>query len=427
MPVYLRGSTYHLKRRVPTRYAKVERRQFVYMSLKTDSLTVAQRKAEDVWDQLLAQWEALLKGDTNLAKVRYEAAQDLAKARQLRFMPAEEVAKLPLPEIVERVEMSVGPDGKINDQKGEAFLGAIEKPGLTMTECLEIFFELDKEEAARRSPNQNRVRANNFKRAIRNFITVVGDVEIQQLSRDHMMELRESFWLRVQAGEVSLTTANKEMKVFGTVLRRVNEMTMLGLDLPLKKLAFRGAEETTRKPFSTTWIKRTLIDGDHLDGLNAEARAIVRLIINTGLRPSEACGLLEDEICLASPIPHIEIKPREGGDRVRAVKTRSARRTLPLVGVSLAAAREFPKGFPRYYDKPGLSATVNKYLRERGLMETPEHSLYCLRHSFEDRMLMEGIDERLRRDFLGHRLDRERYGSGGDLDFRQRELKKIAL
>lgn len=29
------------------------------------------------------QWEALLKGDMNLAKVRYEAAQVLAKARKL--------------------------------------------------------------------------------------------------------------------------------------------------------------------------------------------------------------------------------------------------------------------------------------------------------------------------------------------------------
>lgn len=60
-------------------------------------------------------------------------------------------------------------------------------------------------------------------------------------------------------------------------------------------------------------------------------------------------------------------------------------------------------------------------------MESPEHSLYCLRHSFEDRMLMAGIDERLRRDFLGHRLDRERYGSGGDLAFRHGEISKVAL
>ncbi|MFC0158892.1 DUF6538 domain-containing protein [Mameliella alba] len=54
MPGYLRGSTYHLKRRVPTRYAKVERRTFIKMSLRTYSPGVARHKAEEVWDQLLA-------------------------------------------------------------------------------------------------------------------------------------------------------------------------------------------------------------------------------------------------------------------------------------------------------------------------------------------------------------------------------------
>ncbi|WP_419182888.1 DUF6538 domain-containing protein [Mameliella alba] len=53
-PAISGGATYHLKRRVPTRYAKVERRTFIKMSLKTDSLGVARHKAEEVWDQLLA-------------------------------------------------------------------------------------------------------------------------------------------------------------------------------------------------------------------------------------------------------------------------------------------------------------------------------------------------------------------------------------
>lgn len=347
MPIHLRGSTYHLHRRVPARYAKVERRQLVRMSLKTDSVSEARRKAEIVWAELLAQWEALLKGDTSVAKARYEAAQDLAKAHKLRFLPADEVAKLSPPELVDRVLMSVGHNGRIDDQKAEAFLGVINQPGLSMSECLDLFFEMTKEEEAKRSRNQNRVRNNNFKRAIGNFITAVGDVEIQELSRDHIMEFREWFWKRVQAGEVSLATANKEMKVFGTVLRRVNDMRLMGLNLPIAKMGFRGAEESTRKPFSTEWIKQTLINGDHLDGLNTEARAVVRLMINTGLRPSEACGLLEDEIRLATAVPHIEIRPRSEGEHVRAVKTKSARRIPPLVGVSLDAIREFPKGFPR--------------------------------------------------------------------------------
>ena len=70
---------------------------------------------------------------------------------------------------------------------------------------------------------------------------------------------------------------------------------------------------------------------------------------------------------------------------------------------------------------------MNKYLRANGLLETPEHSLYGLRHSFEDRMLAAGIDERIRRDLLGHALGRERYGDGGSLANVQKLLQRFAL
>jgi len=146
-----------------------------------------------------------------------------------------------------------------------------------------------------------------------------------------------------------------------------------------------------------------LVEGDNLRGLNDQARGIVLLMVNTGLRPSEAAGLQAADIRLDHAVPHIEIKAQTEGERRRALKTRNAQRVIPLAGVSLDAMRAFPDGFPRYYDKVGLSQTVNKYLRENGLMETEEHTLYCLRHSFEDRMLEAGIDEACAGIFWGTR------------------------
>ncbi|WP_397543499.1 tyrosine-type recombinase/integrase [Roseovarius salis] len=427
MPIHLRGSTYYLRRRVPKRYASVEDRTIVYLSLKTDSLTEARRKEEEVWNNLVAQWEALLRGDTDLARERYAAARDLAQARGYEFLPAKKVAELPLAEIVDRVEAAMRPDGKIDDRKGRAFLGAVKEPGTTITECLEIFWELTKDEAATRSPNQRRVWANNFKRAIKSFVEVIGDIEIERLSADHMMELREWYSGRIERDEIKAETANKQIMFFGTVLRRVNKMRMMGLDLPLSGWGFKAQGDAVRQPFSTEWIKRVLVEGDNLRGLNDQARGIVLLMVNTGLRPSEAAGLQAEDIHLDHSVPHIEVRPQTEGEERRALKTRNARRVIPLAGISLEAMRAFPGGFPCYYDKPGLSQTVNKYLRENGLMETPQHTLYCLRHSFEDRMLEAGIDERLRRDFLGHALERERYGSGGDLRFRQAQIQRVAL
>ncbi len=71
-------------------------------------------------------------------------------------------------------------------------------------------------------------------------------------------------------------------------------------------------------------------------------------------------------------------------------------------------------------------AVLNKFLRENGLMETAYHTLYSLRHSFEDRMLAAGIDDRIRRHLFGHRLDRERYGKGATLEHKQ-ELLQAAV
>ena len=159
-----------------------------------------------------------------------------------------------------------------------------------------------------------------------------------------------------------------------------------------------------------------------LDGLNSEARAILLAMVNTGARPSEIANLTADRIRLEDKVPHISIEGEE-----RQLKSAYAKRVIPLCGVSLEAMRAHPEGFPRYRDKPGLSATVNKYLRENGLAETPLHTMYSLLHSFEDRMIAAGVDDRIRRDLFGHRLDRERYGKGATLEHLQEIVQALAF
>lgn len=44
MAILKRGGTYHFKMRIPVRYAKIERRSYVFMSLRTDSEEGAKKK-----------------------------------------------------------------------------------------------------------------------------------------------------------------------------------------------------------------------------------------------------------------------------------------------------------------------------------------------------------------------------------------------
>lgn len=48
-----RGKIYRMRRRVPGRYESVEMRKQIWMSLKTDSKSVALRKASAIWGELI--------------------------------------------------------------------------------------------------------------------------------------------------------------------------------------------------------------------------------------------------------------------------------------------------------------------------------------------------------------------------------------
>lgn len=423
MPLQLRGSNYHLRRRVPKRYARVERRKEVKISLGTDSLSEARRKEVEVWDQQLARWEALMKGDTSEAEKRYQAAKEIAKTHGVRFLPVEKVAKLPPRELLDRVQLSMNAKGEIDGVKALGILGIAKKPKLTVSTALETYWKLTKPNNVSKSAQQLRVWENPRKKAIREFIEVCGDIPLEEISADDMLEFRDWLWERIEQGEIREGSANKTITMFTAILRKVNQMGSLGLNLPLSGYKFTEREKETRLPYSTDWIKTHFIDTDHLDGLNDQARAILRAMINTGARLGEISNLMPEDIVLDGKVPYIHIRPSD----LREIKNKNSKRIIPLAGVSLRALETHPQGFPRYRDKPTASATINKYLRERGLQETARHTLYGLRHAFEDRMLEAGIDERVRRDILGHALDRERYGEGGRLEFRLAQVQRVAL
>ncbi len=82
-----RGDTFHIAKRVPVRYATVEARSEIWISLKTDSEEIAQQKAARVWNDLVNAWEAKLAGDTADAEKAFEAARNLAQARGQTLQP----------------------------------------------------------------------------------------------------------------------------------------------------------------------------------------------------------------------------------------------------------------------------------------------------------------------------------------------------
>lgn len=422
MTLKKRGKIFQLVRRVPRRYQPVETRETVWISLHTDSESVAKIKAPMAWAAMIEAWEARLAGDTTDAEARFEAAKELAAVRGFRYMPAARVAKLPREELLQRIEAIQATDGEPDKIEAAAILGAAPEPQINVSRALELYWTLARSKTLGKSEAQKKKWEAPIRQAIRDFVSVVGDKEMHQISRDDVRSFRDWWLERIETEDLNPSTANKNMDHFGKVLKLVNEEKRLGLTLPLGGLRLDEGEKNTRPPFSVKWIKDKLLAPGALDGLDAEARAILLVMVNTGARPSEISALRAATIHLQANVPHISIEP-DG----RKLKTKHAKRVIPLAGVSLEAIRTFPDGFPHYRASEGLSKAVSDFMTARGLRETPAHSLYSLRHSFEDRMLKAGVDERIRRDLMGHRLTRERYGEGADLEHLHQLIQAIAL
>ena len=417
-----RGDTYHLVRRVPQRYRSVESRPSIWITLRTDSEALAKQKAAQTWARYIEGWEAQLAGDTADAERQFQAAHDLAQARGFRWLTATKVATLPREALLERVEASTRRDGTPDKAVAAAVLGGAKEPGITVRRALELYWDLAADKAIGKSEDQVRRWKNPRIKAIDNFIKVVGDKPLASITGDDMLNFRQWWMNRLLKEGLTPNSANKDIGYIGSTFRLVNRLKRLGLVLPLDDLTFEEGDDNKRPPFSEEWIRNKLLATGAFDGMNQEARDIVLTMVNTGCRPSEIAGLLPAHIFLSHSVPHISILP-EG----KHLKAGSSKRIIPLVGISLEAMQRHPEGFPNYRFKDRISATANSYLRENGLLETDKHTLYSLRHSFEDRMLHAKIDERIRRDLMGHSLGgRERYGNGATLPEARDLLEAIA-
>lgn len=423
MQVFQRGRNYLMRKRVPKRYQAVEPRADVVVSLHTDSLSAAKMKAEAVWTEMVEGWEASLAMSGDDATARFESAREIAQRRGFSYVPLAKLPMLDKEEFQRRVEAIGGTEIDPDPVEAAALLGVVDPPSLTVTEALKTYWALAADRIVGKSPDQIRRWKNPRKKAVKNFVGVVGNLPLNKLKRAEFLAFREWLISRVQDGRITAGSANKDIIHLGDVLRTVDELKGLGLDFPMQKLMLKEGEASRRPPFTREWIETRLLKPGALDGMNAEASGVLRMMVNTGARPSEICNLTAETIRLNCDVPYISIEP-DG----RQLKSRNARRIIPLLGVSLEAAKEHAQGFPRYRASPAtLSAAIASYLEENRLQESPAHSLYSLRHGFEDRMLAAGVDERVRRDIMGHALGRQRYGKGASLAHAAELLAPVAI
>jgi len=146
-------------------------------------------------------------------------------------------------------------------------------------------------------------------------------------------------------------------------------------------------DTSTRKPIPNDVLK---VIQERCRATDDEARWLVALISDTGMRLAEAAGLAKDDGELDAEIPHVIVQPRPW----RRLKTKGSERTIPLVGEALWAAQRAmeashsPFLFPRYCDgttthSNSASAALNKWLKQ---VAGNDYVIHSFRHSMRDRL-----------------------------------------
>ncbi|MDO5641968.1 MAG: tyrosine-type recombinase/integrase [Paracoccus sp. (in: a-proteobacteria)] len=418
--------------RVPRRFAHVDGRAQVRRALHTDSERTARAKAESIRAEFLAYWEALAAGRSDDAARAFSAAKGLAASRGFAYRPAADLAATAsADEILARLEALIRPDGSFASlAEATAILGAASAPALSITEALKEMEEhAAPDRLAGRSDEQRKRWRQPREAAARNFIAATGGVDkpISEITREDAQSFRRWLAGELEARRLVVNTANKQMGFMSDLFRTWAEYHALKQENPFAKLRFKDAvKKTVGVPFSEDWLRTRLLAPGALDGLNEEARDVLLVLVNTGARPGEVIGAVLTDFATSANVPHLMISANEN----RGLKTEQSARVIPLLGVSLEAARRIVArgGISRYVGKTdSFSAAANKYMAENGLKEVAKNTVYSLRHSFEDRMTEADIDDRIRAELMGHKYERPDYGRGGSLEKRAELLARIAL
>jgi integrase len=421
--IYKRGRTWHFRKRVPRRFADVDGRTHVVVSLHTDSAEEARRRAADVERELGALWRARAAGLSGDAAARHAAAVKLAASRGVTWASAEALAAGSLEEIVGRFEALLAGGGLFRAEEADAMLGLAPAPALRLRAAFDVYVEETADRRVGLSPNQARKWITPKRRALGYLVDVVGDKRVDELRREDAVALRAMLRGRVEAGDMIATSANHILRAVSDLWRVLAEVGRVAGDNPFDGLRLRGALDRQRPSLTRAQV-RAILAASALDGLNEEAADVVRIMATTGAGIAEVVGARLADLAVAAEVPHIVIAAHAG----RRLKTPHRGRRIPLLGAGLEAARARAAagGFPRYGDSPdGLSALVNKSLRARKLL-APGETIYSLRHAFQDRLIAAEVPERLQAELMGHRLSRPRYGAGPTLEHLAGWLSKAA-
>ena len=219
--------------------------------------------------------------------------------------------------------------------------------------------------------------------AYRLFLSQLGDMALEELRHYHITQFRDC----LLADGLHPNTVRRHI----TVLNAMVNMAFKHLDIdrlsPLRGLFIRGEGEPSRTIAPIT-VEQLIKVKAHLLSHPIPSRLAALIQLNTGMRISEPVLARLDDLVLDHDIPHLWVRKNRLTDR----KTQASIRCVPLLGVSLQAAKELHRRavmeksewlIPQYASEVGntsCAATLNK------CMSHLNFRTHMFRHAFIDRL-----------------------------------------
>lgn len=317
--------------------------------------------------------------------------------------------------------------------EARAVLGILEKPVPTLKEALAVYLRAKKGELSGMGPIKRRKWELEKQRVINYFVDAVGEEHTVATLRIDDVRTFEEF---LKAKGLAPGSIRKTFKL----ARAIIEASLREFDIqrrnPFERytVADPTPNREKRLPLTTDEISVFLTLS-----VNTELGTIARLLVFTGARLEEICGLGWNDVRdLSGQKPFIEIRPQE----FRGVKTHSSRRVVPLLPAAIDALNTYlqtaqiapgeAKGntpvFPRYGRDNGnaaASAALSKAIRTRGITD-PKKTTHSVRHAVKQALRDSGCPKPISDYIQGHASPNvaESYGLGVALDMMTEWLTK---
>src|SRR5258708_26302690 len=251
-----RCGTWHFVRRVPVEFAHLDERGIIKHSTK---VRIAQdrtgrraaRVASKLNDELELYWKSLTDDRSKADLSRYDEARRRARSLGFEYIENAQLLMLPPEQRLDRIETLVA-RGATNDAAARAaVLGTVKRPAFPLSKLFEEYEAMTRDEVRDFSPNQLRVWRNSRMRAVENFVSVVDDKPVNELTVDDAIDYSEWWRDRVINDDVAVKSANPSTGQLSRMLKDVGIRRRLNIPEIFKGLRLRGPAKRSPKPIET--------------------------------------------------------------------------------------------------------------------------------------------------------------------------------